>query len=425
LRNSVYIMSSTVVASAVGYVYWLVAARTYKPTEVGLGAALISVTMLASLLANFGGGSVLVALLPKRRDELAWSRTVSSAVAMGLALSIVGGVVLVVVLPLASPHLAVVGRSAALALATVCGVSCWTLATLADLTFVAERAAAMMLLRTIVSSLAKLALLVLPLLVWHPRALGIVGSSVLASGLSAVGALWILVPRLKPGARPVLSGLLRSAWEMRGSMSGHHAINLGGLLPMYLLPVIVVTRLSVTANAYFYVSWMLGGLFFMVSPAVASALFAEGSHDAASIARATRSAARIISALLVGPMVAFLIGAHWVLSLFGPGYPSRGSALIMVLVVSAVPDAITNIAVSVFRVQGRLRLAAGLNIGMALIALGFSWLMLPRLGIVAVGWGWLLAQSLGSVAVAATGCLPALRSSWRDSRHWRPEAVER
>ena len=43
-----------------------------------------------------------------------------------------------------------------------------------------------------------------------------------------------------------------------------------------VLPVLVVLRLGVTLNAYFYITWMVGGVFFMVSPSVAAALFAEG-----------------------------------------------------------------------------------------------------------------------------------------------------
>jgi hypothetical protein len=42
LRNSVFIMLTTVVNSLFGYGFWLLAARFFPPSTVGLSAALIS-----------------------------------------------------------------------------------------------------------------------------------------------------------------------------------------------------------------------------------------------------------------------------------------------------------------------------------------------------------------------------------------------
>ena len=74
--------------------------------------------------------------------------------------------------------------------------------------------------------------------------------------------------------------------------------------------------------------------------------------------------------------------------------------MLIILAVSAIPDAITNIAVSILRIQHRIRLTAALNLGMAVVAVGFSWVFLPVLGIDAPGWGWLISQTIGTVAVA-------------------------
>jgi O-antigen/teichoic acid export membrane protein len=53
----------------------------------------------------------------------------------------------------------------------------------------------------------------------------------------------------------------------------------------------------------------------------------------------------------------------------------------------------------VLRIQGRLRRAAVLNVGMALSCLALAGVLLPRLGIAGAGWSWLSAQVLGSVVV--------------------------
>jgi O-antigen/teichoic acid export membrane protein len=93
-----------------------------------------------------------------------------------------------------------------------------------------------------------------------------------------------------------------------------------------------------------------------------------------------------------------LLARRPVLSLFGQDYVAAASLLVP-LVISSVPDAITNIAVAAWRVTGQLRLAATLNGAMTLVALGLSWILLPGNGIVAAGWSWVIAQSLGTLAV--------------------------
>jgi len=62
-----------------------------------------------------------------------------------------------------------------------------------------------------------------------------------------------------------------------------------------------------------------------------------------------------------------------------------------------VPDAITNIYVSVLRVQRRLRFAALLQLSMAALTWVLAWIWLPVLGIAGVGWAWLIAQVAGSL----------------------------
>jgi Na+-driven multidrug efflux pump len=72
---------------------------------------------------------------------------------------------------------------------------------------------------------------------------------------------------------------------------------------------------------------------------------------------------------------------------------------LVLLVVAAVPDAITNIYVSTLRVRTRLRQAAALNIGMAVLSLVLAWLLLPTMGITGAGLAWLIAQIVGSAVV--------------------------
>ncbi len=411
LRNSGYNMATTVVTALLGYLYWIVAARAYAPRDVGVAAALISAMLLAALVANLGAAPALIEFLPRRAAGLVWSRALNAALALSLVCGLVAGAVVVAALPLLAPGMGVVRADPVYALLFVGGVALWNASTTLDGAFIAERAAGHGLARNSLFATLKIPLLIAPLpglllcTAGHrpPPGEGILASWVLASAI-ACGVGVVQLSRLGRGYRWTTRGVAAEARGMLPSLAGHHLITLGGSAPMYLLPLLVTARLSATADAYFYTAWKVGGLFFMVSPAVAASLFAEGAHRPDELAGQVRRAAVAIGALL-GPAALVLWpggpGGAAILALFGPGYPRRGLPLLALLVLSSAPDAVTNVYVSVLRVRGRLWLAGGLNVGMAAVALALAWGLLPPLGIAGAGWAWLVAQLLGSLLVGA------------------------
>lgn len=399
LRNTIYIMGTGVTTAGFGYLYWIVAAHTYSTYDVGLGSALIAVMSLASAVANLGIGSTLVQMLPRREAGYAWSLTLNAGLATGILAGLLTGIVMVVVLPLFSRQFTIVEHNASYALALAIGVPLMTISVLLDQVFVAERATNNMLVRNATFAVLKILLLVLPvILLVQVGALGILLSWVVALAVVLIGGLLLLIPRLGRAYCLATRGIVRQVRSMLSSFVGHHFINLGGDLTQYLLPVFVAIRLSPTDNAYFYTAMKLGDFFFMVSTAVAVSLFAEGSHAELDLSRKVRASAVISGVLLTPAMLVCFLGGYYILLVFGPDYAQHGLTLLRLGVVVAVPDAITNIYISVLRVQKRLRFAALLNLSMAALTWTLAWLLLPELGISGAGWACLIAQGAGSLA---------------------------
>jgi O-antigen/teichoic acid export membrane protein len=109
----------------------------------------------------------------------------------------------------------------------------------------------------------------------------------------------------------------------------------------------------------------------------------------------------VIAVLLVPVMGVMIAGGRLVLGLFGSSYAAAGYGLLIVLAISAVPDAVSNVAVVVCRVTGRLGYSSALNLGILAMTLAGAWFFLPLFGIAGAGVAWLAAQVVGSVA-----CLP-------------------
>ena len=397
VRNSLYIMATTVVTSLLGYVFWVVAARRDPAAAVGLAAAVVSAMQLASVLSELGVRTALIQLLPKRTDPRAWSLMLTTSMVTGTVTGAVAGVMAVIGLPALGAAFSPL-REPLFALLLIVGVITTTVSGVLDYAAIASRSAREMFVRNVAASMVKIALLALPFFV-HRSEEGILGSWVAATAVSTVLAL-VLVRRMYPQFRVRFRGYRSELREVYRSMAAHHAINLGNLGPLFLLPVMVAARVSTSQTAYFYTTWRMSLVFAMISPAVASSMFAEGASSPHELRRLVRSSLRLIAMLLVPAVTAFLLVGRPVLAAVGPAYAHFGWPLMLLLMAAAVPDAITNVYSSLLRVQGRLRFAAAMNVTMATTCLVVSWVLLPGMGIAGAGVGWLVAQVGGTICIA-------------------------
>lgn len=396
VRNSVAIMGSTLVTSGLGFVFWWVVARAGDPETSGIGAAFASGVQLLALVASVGAAAALVEWLPRARDEREWRQLVTVGFLTGMATSLVGGLLLVASSALGLPIVPGLDDPVAAALFVVTAVL-FSMGTVVDHVCVSQDRGVLLLVRNSVMCALRIpffAVLLGPL----GGVDAIFWSWTVATALS-IG--WACVAFGRRGERtlaPDLGRFREHVWTMRHSLVGQHLITVTAMLPGYLLPLLVVARLDAAQNAYFYITWMLGSVFFMVSPAVSTALFAAASHDGVQSRLVLRSLG-LIFALLALPILVYLVGGGWLLGVFGADYAAAGTTLLVLLTVSAVPDAVTNVAVAVLRATGRMPAALALNGTMAAVVLVGSWFALPRWGIEAVGLWWLGAQAAGALAV--------------------------
>ena len=91
-----------------------------------------------------------------------------------------------------------------------------------------------------------------------------------------------------------------------------------------------------------------------------------------------------------------------VLDLFGGSITDDAQLLLLILALSAIPDAVTNVAVARWRAMGDGSRSAVLSISMGVGTVILAWCLVPTFGIVGAGCAWLAAQLGGSVAVAVT-----------------------
>jgi O-antigen/teichoic acid export membrane protein len=394
VRNSLVMMLTTVVNLGLGFGFWFAAAHTVSVAQVGLAGALISAISLANTLGSVGTGNALINRLAKAAPGVEWSRTLNAGLVCATTLSTLIGVVTVIVLPFAASDFDVLREPLVIAIFLL-GVAAMSLTDTIDKSFVAQRDSPKMLRRNIVAGVLRVAFLLLPI------AVAGTGATVFAWIVGMVVSIpfaFLLVRRVGRGYRLRAPGTLGAARKIGSTIAGNHLVSIGNISPQYIMPLVVAAILSTEKSGIFYSTWRIAGGFFVVSVAVATSLFAEISHDPAARGHGVRRAAKVIGALLIPAILGTIVLGKPVLGLLGSSYEA-GYTLLIMLAVAAIPDAVTNVYVSILRSDRRFGTAGVLTFGMATITVVLTFVLLPPLGVLGAGVAWCAGQSAGCLLV--------------------------
>ena len=162
-------------------------------------------------------------------------------------------------------------------------------------------------------------------------------------------------------------------------------------------------------HAHFFISWGLAALLFAIPGAVATSLFAEGSHREEHLGRDLRRGLALIGVLLLPAIALLLVLGGRLLLLFGEGYSAEGTRVLWALAPSALPVAVNVVYLGIARVRKRLRDVVLLTGATAVGTLALGSALIPPLGILGPAVGWLISQSLVALVVAPA-VLRVLRS---------------
>ena len=385
-------MVATVISSGAGWAYWLVAAQRWSTSAVGLSLSLIAALSIIGLIAGQPLTTSMLVRLPQVSQQWPVLRSILAiTTAGGLAL----GCVALVVLP-SSMESAMTPTLRGLFLVSA-GVT--PIAIVLDGAMLVIRRSGLIVVRTLVHSLGKLALLVaFSLAAWS------VGGpvAVLASWTVAqlIASCIVLLKWHRAAGEAVrVEPAGETSTVLRKGLVAQIAGTLAGSLPPQILPIVVVASLGTTQAAWFSITWLVGGLCFMISPAVSQTLLAEGGRRDRDLSQLVKAAAGFSLALLTVPVMVYLLAGRTILDLFGTDYGAAGGGLLIALAISSIPDLVTNLAVAVYRIRERLVIAALINCTIAVVAVWGSVIAVNHGSLAGVGWAWCAGRSSGVVLV--------------------------
>jgi O-antigen/teichoic acid export membrane protein len=353
LKNAGSLLATTGVTSVMGFAFWAVAARMFSQRVVGYGSATLSAVMLLGTVGMFGLGTVLIAELPRRtrRGGLVAAALLTSglgSLALGLGFAAVASSL--------NSRFALIAGTPVRALLVAVSVVLTAVSLVFDQATIGVFRGEMQLLRNFVFSLVKLLLLPVTAIVLHDQfGAGITVSYTAGLALSlAVAAIQLRRTGATVLCRPdwgVLRGLGRTALA-------HNWLNLALAVPFSLIPVLVTIIISPSANAAFYVAWLLSSFVYLIPLHLSTVLFAVASADPRVIAGKLRFSIGISVLVGLPASIALALGARLALRLFGPSYVPVATLPLILLSLGYLPSIPKAHYIAVCRAMGKVSRAA-------------------------------------------------------------------
>lgn len=385
-KNSLYNMLTSIFSSGLGFLFWLIAAKLYIEKDVGLATALISSISLLILFSRFGFDSSIIRFLPTNDRSTVFS---TSAIITTL-FALIFGVIFIIFIDVLSPelHFLKMPHNASLYLLFLAVNS---ILSLTGVAFVAIRKSEYQFFKSIVSG----SRVIFVMLFVGLGAFGIFDAIGMSFIVTLLFSFFLLAhSKIKPKFA-IDRNFLNDAFHF--SLGNYFAVLLMSA-PIQIIPILVLNTTGAEESAYYYISFSIVSLLFMIPDSISMSLFVEGSHGKELKKTVLKSVFAVFSILI--PSVAFLyFGGGWILDIFGKSYSENGLELLRIMIFTSIFMAINSIYFSIKRIQKDVKVLVVISglVGGLLIILGYVFLVI--FGIIGIGYAWVISYGIGSLIV--------------------------
>jgi O-antigen/teichoic acid export membrane protein len=390
---------SSAITSGLGLLFWLVAARLYDPGTVGLNSTLLSAMTLLGTVAQLNLGNALLRFVPVAGRGT--HRLVALCYLVAVVAAAAAGGVFALGARWWAPELVDAFGAADVLVFFAVATPVWTMFVMQDYVLPAIKRAAAVPVENLVFSVLKLVFLTgaAALGLWS----GIALSWLAATAVTVLAVTVWLVRVLSRGkdvdciaATPAPAVTVRDVGTfVRADYAGVVFL----LAAVFGLPLVVLSRLGAEAAAVYNVAWPIAYALYLVVNGMGQSLVAHVAAEPARLEAARRAMVGKALVVLVPAVLACALLAQPLLSLFGPDYAGAGGLLLVLLALSAIPNAVNWSVVWAARVRGDGRVMFGLPASISVAVIAGSWLLMPAMGLLATGIAWLAAQSLAALGV--------------------------
>jgi hypothetical protein len=395
--NAISLMASTFAASALGLVFWAVAARVDSATAVGRAFAEVAALTLLATLAQLNMTNVFIRLLPVA------GRFTGTFIARGYVAVTALALVISSAFVASGLGSGVVGAGWAERSLFIVAVALFAIFALQDSVLTALRIAHWVPVEN--TSFASVKLALLPLLAFLPTRLGPVVAWVLPVAIAVIAVNLLLYRGPVAQTRRIHGGELPPRRRLLSFIAAEYACTLCALATLQVMPLLVLWRLGAVPEAYFTLPWLICMSITLLLWNIGASFVVAAAASPADLHDLLRRSLRLGGSVALGAVLACCVGGSLILHLAGSGYAQHGTSLLRLVGLSVPFTAVTVLYSTFAWLEQRLWRLVAIQAGTGVLLLTITFALLPRLGLVAVGWAYLAAQGIAAIMMA-----PALRA---------------
>lgn len=407
MRNAYSLMGSTLTNSAVGLLFWVVAARKFSKADVGIDSALITTMAFLSNLSQLNLANGFNRFVPTA------GRSTRRFVLLGYAVTVVVSVLAAIVF-LAGVHvwaarLAFLTEHRAQATWFIVATALWTIFVLEDAVLTGLGEAHWVLVENGLYGIIKLG--VLAVLAMHAARFGLFSAWTFPLIALIVPVNWLLFVRLIP--RRTEAPLERiDVRSVARPIAVDYVSSLLTTVSYGVWPLLVLSISGAEANASVSLAWTIAYTLHLLSNNVGMAMITEASREPERILEHTRKAIWHGLRIVVPLALLTVVAAPVVLPLIRSSY-GNGTRPLQFFALAAIPNVFIVTYVSVARVRRRMGLVVAVTAVQTVSILVLVAVFLHVVGLAGVGLAWVVVDTVLAIVLL----LGELRALWLPRLH--------
>jgi O-antigen/teichoic acid export membrane protein len=380
-RNSIFLVLSRILNASVGILFWVIAAKLYSITEVGMATVLISSLGLVMLFSRFGFDLSII-----RYIEIADKNKVFDT---SLVITTVASAVISLISIFFQATL-ITNFTKAILFIVIALFNSITL--ISGNMFLALRKGQYFFIQTVLISIRMF--LLIPLA--YSKNFGIFLSLGICYVLSATFSLLVLRKEVKINILVIDRSFVKESFKFS---IGSYFSNLLTEAPILILPIMVLHLIGQEEAAIYYMAMAIGNFALIVPNALSISLFIEGSRGQ-PLKRIITKAFSTAYLFLIPITVIIGLWGKKILGFINKEYIEAYDLLLLVIITSLFA-VIYMVFITVQNINMKVEKNIKFNLLRFLLLIGASFCLIPRYHIIGVGYAWLFTHVVLTLIIAA------------------------
>jgi O-antigen/teichoic acid export membrane protein len=381
VHNSLFIMLSSISGAGFGFIFWMLAAKYYSPENVGIATALISAMGLLVLLSKLGIDFSIISFFPiKDKSELFSTSIIVTTIAVILL-----GLIFIFGIDIFSPELSILKNPVNIIIFLIV-LSINSITTFSGISFIALRKAKYHSIQSMINGFRILFLIILI----GGGAMSIFNSIGLSFFISLIFSFFFLK---RSGIEIKFTIDFTFLKESFHFSAGNYFINMFMVGSTTILPILTLNTLGAENAAYYFISYSIASLLYMIPNSAGLSLFVEGSNGESMKKTAIKSMTIIYLLLIPSILILYFFGGI-ILKVISIEYSAKCIELLQLIVLSYLFQGVNHTYFAIRRIQKKifnLTILTGLYF---ILILGLSYIFMLMFGLNGIGYAWIASNGI-------------------------------